>query len=142
MVTRSFDRHAVKSIRAVYTSADFDLTAANTTAQAVQVGSIPANAFVINASAVNTGATVAGPTAFNVTMGTASGGTQYFTAVDLITAASGNTVNTVIDVAQTQTVVYAGFAPTVANWNAITNGSSMQFTVTVLYVELDGDDCR
>jgi hypothetical protein len=154
MTTRSFDRHAFKSIKAVITGSDLDLTAANQTAQAKMVGAVPSNAFVTSVHVVNSGSTITSSdvnfSAFNVTAGTSSGGTQYFSAVDLQTANTGNSVNTVIDVAQSQTVVYVGFAPAGddgagnnANWNEITTAAAnISFTVTVLYVELDGDECR
>lgn len=119
---------------------DFNfVTAANTTAQPIDLGAIiPAFARVLDVVAVTT-TTFAGTgiSAFGVTGGTATGGTQYFGSADLITANAINQVAvgagfTWLAISGSATHVWIGGAPTGGNWSALLAG---KLTIYVTYID-------
>jgi len=125
-------------------TADFDYTQANTTAQVLQVGRLPAGAVVDSVSVINggwvpNGAYTAGPTIagtswtnFKVNVGKTSNGTDWVNAVDIITGGTGTTSFSAVAISGSDTIIYAGFTPTGGNWNAITTKPTT-ITVAVLY---------
>ena len=119
---------------------DFNFaTAANTTAQAKNLGAIiPAFGQILSVVA-KTDTTFAGTgiTAFGVTMGTTSGGTEIAASADLILKDAINQPAvgagyTLIAVSKDAKSIYIGGTPTGGNWSALTAG---KLSVYVTYLD-------
>ncbi len=115
------------------------VTAANTTAQPIDLGAIiPAFAQILSVI-VKTEVLFAGTsiTAFGVTGGTTTGGTELFTSADLILKdainqpAVGGTYS-LLAVSKDAKHIWIGGAPTGANWSALTAG---KLSVYVTYID-------
>ena len=120
---------------------DFNFaTAANTTQQVIDLGSIvPARARVIDVI-MQTDVTWAGTsiTAFTCEAGNASSGNQFFADTDIITAGliAQTAVGagfTLVAVNAAATKVYIGGAPTGGNWSALLAGKATVYVTYIVY---------
>lgn len=119
---------------------DFNFaTAANTTAQPIDLGAIiPSTARILDVVAKTTtlfaGTSI---TAFGVTIGTTTGGTELAGSADLILANALNQIAvganfTWIAITHAAKHIWIGGAPTGGNWSALTAG---KLTVYVTYLD-------
>jgi len=135
LVTKKFTIGAVGVV-----GCDFNFASANnTTAQPIDLGGIiPAYARIIDVVAI-TSTTFAGTgiSAFGVTIGTSSGGTEIITSANLITAAAINQCAvgagyTLIAITAAAKHIFIGGAPTGGNWSALLAG---KLTIYVTFLD-------